>query len=203
MAATLKAEQQNDSILKTISNNWNFDVAKPTPKVQQQLEGWSAWQQYSTELEQKPTGTLTAYRQKAENLINKIAQIKLTIPSDFNKPQVRSRIAVLDTKAKSLHTYIALEVVKCEKITKFITEMTQETNALQSQFDEIIRISEVPRERGEAEMLRARDTTRMANPDNIPMPSIAEPVNSATPPATDTPTRIRTPFKSTKPKTTN
>lgn len=169
-AEMVKVQKRNDSILQEISNNWKFDIPAPQPKVQQHIAGWNEWQQFSSEIEQKPTGTLTAYRQKAESLINKIAQVKITVPPFFNKPQVLSRISVLDTKAKSLYTYMALEVVQCEKITTIIKEITAETTSLQNQFDELIRISEVPKERGEAEMLRARDTTRMANPDNAPEP---------------------------------
>ena len=39
---------------------------------------------------------------------------------------------------------------------------------LQNQFEEIVRKSEIPKEIGEEQMLRALDTSRMANPDIMP-----------------------------------
>ena len=96
-----------------------------------------------------------------------------------------------------------LDIIQCDKILPLIDEITKETTALQDQYDEIIRISEIPKEMGEEEMLRARDTTRMADPDNIPKPSITPPVKDASPASTDVPNRQRHPFKTNKPKSAN
>ena len=203
LAEAKKTEQRNDSILKVVGSNWKFDVPPLTKKVKERIADWNEWERFSNELSQKPTGTLTAYRQKTENLINKVAEVKTTIPPFFDKPQVRGRLTVLDTKIKSLYTYINLDVVQCDKVLRLIDEITEETTALQEQFDEIIRISEIPKEIGEEEMLRARDTTRMANPDNIPQPSITPPVKDAEPASTDVPNRKRRPFKTNKLKSAN
>ncbi|KAF2515453.1 hypothetical protein E0W68_13025 [Flavobacterium salilacus subsp. salilacus] len=203
IAETRKAEQRNDSILKVVSSNWKFDVPPPTQKVKERIKDWNEWERFMHELSQKPTGTLTAYRQKAENLINKVTEVQTTIPPLFNKPQVRGRLAVLDTKVKSLYTYITLDIVQCDKVLPLIDEITEETIALQKQFDEIVRISEIPKEMGEEEMLRARDTARMANPENIPQPSITPPVKDAPPASTDVPNRQRQPIKTNKLKPAN
>ncbi|AXG73872.1 hypothetical protein DVK85_06310 [Flavobacterium arcticum] len=203
LAETRKAEQRNDSIVKVVSSNWHFNVPPLTEKVKERIAGWNEWERFSNELSQKPTGTLTAYKQKAENLINKVAEVKTSIPPFFDKPQVRGRLTVLDTKIKSLYTYMVLDVVQCDKVLLLIAEITEETTALQKQFDEIIRLSEIPKEIGEEQMLRARDTTRMANPDNIPKPSIATPVKDTLPTSTDVPNRQRRPFKTNKLKSEN
>lgn len=170
-AETIRTEKQNDSILKVISENWRFNVPPVTDKVAAQLSGWNEWQQFSSELMQKPTGSLTAYRQKAKNLVVKTEQLKTNIPGFFDKPQVRSRISVLDTKVKSLYTYINVAVIPDKKVVALIKEITHETTSLQNQMNELIIISEIPKEAGEEEMLKALDTVRMANPDLQPQPS--------------------------------
>lgn len=167
-AATLKAEKQNDSILKVISSNWNFNVPPVTPKVASQIGSWNEWAQFNSELSQKPTGSINAYKQKAKNLVNKADLLKNNIPPFFNKPQVRSRIGVLITKIKSLYTYINIDVIPDKKVISIIKEVTHEMTSLQNQFDELIRFSEIPKEFGEEEMIKALDTVRRANPDAIP-----------------------------------
>tara|TARA_Y100000815_G_scaffold180915_1_gene164839 strand:- start:20863 stop:21555 length:693 start_codon:yes stop_codon:yes gene_type:complete len=203
LAATKRIEMKNDSILKVVSNNWNFEVPPLSAKVSERINNWNEWAQLTAEMEQRPTGTITAYRQKAENIINKIQQVKTTIPPFFNKPQLRSRISVLDTKAKALHTYIALDVVQCDKVIALIKDMAKETADIQRQMDEMIRFSEVPKEAGEAEMLRARDTTRLANPEMMAQPTVAPPNQSAPPVNTNIPNRNRQPFNNNKLKPAN
>ncbi|MNJ99441.1 hypothetical protein D3C87_172170 [compost metagenome] len=176
-AETIKAAKQNDSILKVISSNWKFNVPTVTPKVTAQLNTWSEWQQFKNELFQKPTGSITAYKQKTKNLVTKVDQLKNNIPPFFDKPQVRARISVLITKIKSLYTYISIDVIPDKKVVKIINEVTHEMTSLQNQFDEIVRKSEIPKEIGEEEMLRALDTVRMANPDAI------QPVSNTPPPS--------------------
>ena len=203
LAEAKKTEQHNDSILKVISSNWKFDIPPATPKVREHINEWNEWERYLQELMQKPTGTLTAYRQKAENLINKITEVENTVPPYFNKPQVRTRLAVLDTKIKSLYTFINLDIVQCDKVLPLIKEITKETDALQKQLDEIIRINDIPKEIGEEEMLRALDTTRMANPENIPQASVTPPAPNASPASTDIPNRHRQLIKTNKLKSGN
>lgn len=175
LAETLKYQKYNDSILKIIDSHWRFAIPSMNPKTAQQTENWNEWQQFSDELAQKPTGSLTAYRQKTKNLVTKAEQLKSNIPQFFNKPQVRSRIGVIIIKMKSLSTYINLDAIPDKKVTALISEITRETVSMQSQLDELIRISEIPKEMGEEEMLRALDTVRMANPDLIPMPQTSAP----------------------------
>lgn len=174
-AETIKAAKQNDSILKVISENWKFTIAPLNAKVQERLAGWNEWQQFNSELMQRPVGSLNAYRQKTKNLITKTEMLRNNIPEFFNKPQVKSRISVLDTRVKSLSTYINLDVIPDKKIVALISSITHEVNSLQSQMNELVVLKEVPKEMGEDEMLKAMDTVRMANPDAMPQPQTGTP----------------------------
>ncbi|OYQ36738.1 hypothetical protein CHU92_09425 [Flavobacterium cyanobacteriorum] len=186
-AETERTIKRNDSILKVISSNWTFAIPPATEKVEAGINRWNEWKQFKSELAQKPAGGLNAYRQKTKNLVNKADQLRKNIPTMFNKPQVQSRLGVLITKIKSLYTYLNIAVIPDKKVTALIGEITSETIAVQNQMDEIIRLSEVPKEFGEEEMLRALDTTRMANPDRHRQPSTpslqrSSPKFQATPP---------------------
>lgn len=166
----LKAQKHNDSILKIISSNWKFNIPTPNAKVQQELASWTEWHQFKDELAQKPAGSLSAYKHKVNELAESAEQLRNNIPPDFDKPQVRSRIGVLITKVRSLYTYLNLNVAQDKKVVSLINEVNRETISLQNQFDEIIRRSEIRKEAGEEEMLRALDTVRRANPEAQPQP---------------------------------
>ena len=161
----VKTEKQNDSILNVISSNWKFNIPPVSSKAEAKLSGWNEWRQFKAELAEKPKGSLSAYRQKVKTIANKADQLNENIPDFFNKPQVRSRIGVLRTKVRSLYTYTNISVIPDKKVVGLINEITKETTSLQNQFNEIVVLSEVPKEMGEQEMLRALDTVRMANPD--------------------------------------
>jgi len=169
-AETIKTAKLNDSILKIISENWRFNIAPLNPKVEERLSGWNEWQQFNDELAQKPVGSLNAYREKTKTLVTKTELLKTGLPAFFDKPQVRSRISVLDTRMKSLYTYISLDIIPEKKVIQLIGEITHEVTSLQNQMNELIILNEVPKEMGEDEMLKAMDTVRMANPDMMPQP---------------------------------
>jgi len=169
-AETIKTAKLNDSILKVISENWRFNIAPLNPKVEERLSGWNEWQQFNDELAQKPVGSLNAYREKTKTLVTKTELLKTGLPAFFDKPQVRSRISVLDTRMKSLYTYISLDIIPEKKVIQLIGEITHEVTSLQNQMNELIILNEVPKEMGEDEMLKAMDTVRMANPDMMPQP---------------------------------
>lgn len=182
-AEVLRAQKYNDSILKIISSNWKFNIPALNPKVQQQLANWAEWQQFKAELAQKPSGSLEAYKQQTNDLAERAEQLRNNIPPVFDKPQVRSRIGVLITKVRSLYTYLNLNVAQDKKVVSLIKEINRETLSLQGQFDEIVRRSEIRKEVGEEEMLRALDTVRRANPDAQPQTQLqpqSNPLNRVT-----------------------
>ena len=182
IAETQRTIKQNDSILKVISRNWIFDVPPPTAKVIEKIGNWNEWQQFNSELKQKPTGSLSAFRQKTKVLVNKADQIKNNLPPFFNKPQVQARMDVLITKIKSLYTYISIETIPDKKVISIINDINHEIRALQNQLDEIVRFSEIKKEEGEEQMLRALDTVRLANPGTIPLQSTLPQARQLPPP---------------------
>ena len=176
-AEIIRAQKANDSILNILSRNWQFNVPPATPKVQERIASWNEWQQFKNELNEKPTGSISAYRTKVKTLALRVDQLKNNIPPFFDKPAVRSRISVLITKIKSLYTYINITVVPEKKVITLIDEITKETASLQNQLNEIVLFSEIPVETREKEMLKALDTTWHTNPDvmNPQSPGQTEP----------------------------
>lgn len=162
MADSDKAAKHNDSVFAIINQNWKFNIPPAAPKVQANISSWQRWRVFNQELQQKPKSSLTAFRLKAKNLSAKADSLSVGIPTMFDKPAVKSRISTLNTKLKSLDTYISLEYIPTKKVITIIQDISTEVISIQNQMNEIIVKSEIPKEEGEAIMLQALDTTRHA-----------------------------------------
>jgi hypothetical protein len=160
-----KIAQKNEAVFKNISKMWQFQFPSARPEVTATLNTWNAWRQFEIELLQKPKSTLSAFQLKTKNIATKADALVTTIPFEYNKPQVLSRIAALNTKLKSLEMYLHLNVIPEQKVAKLIPEINEEIKGLYSQWDEIIIKKAIPKEIGEDVMLQALDTTRNARPD--------------------------------------
>jgi hypothetical protein len=159
-----KIAQKNEAVFKNISKMWQFQFPSARPEVTATLNTWNTWRQFEIELLQKPKSTLSAFQLKTKNIATKADALVTTIPFEYNKPQVLSRIAALNTKLKSLEMYLHLNVIPEQKIAKLIPEINEEIKGLYSQWDEIIIKKAIPKEIGEDLMLQALDTTRNARP---------------------------------------
>jgi hypothetical protein len=159
-----KIAQKNEAVFKNISKMWQFQFPSARPEVTATLNTWNAWRQFEIELLQKPKSTLSAFQLKTKNIATKADALVTTIPFEYNKPQVLSRIAALNTKLKSLEMYLHLNVIPEQKVAKLIPEINEEIKGLCSQWDEIIIKKAIPKEIGEDLMLQALDTTRNARP---------------------------------------
>lgn len=159
-----KIAQKNEAVFNNISKMWQFQFPSARPEVTATLNTWNAWRQFEIELLQKPKSTLSAFQLKTKNIVTKADALVTTIPFEYNKPQVLSRIAALNTKLKSLEMYLHLNVIPEQKIAKLIPEINEEIKGLYSQWDEIIIKKAIPKEIGEDLMLQALDTTRNARP---------------------------------------
>ena len=95
-----------------------------------------------------------------KKLSENVAKLTTTIPSAYNKPEIKSRISVLKTKINALDLYIHLDEIPTNKIILVIKETNIELASLQAQFDEIVRKTTIPKEEGELDMIRMLDTTR-------------------------------------------
>ncbi|MQP25146.1 hypothetical protein GFJ94_08720 [Flavobacterium sp. LMO8] len=162
-----KVAQRNEAVFKNISKMWQFHFPSPRPEVNATLNKWNEWRQFEIEMLQKPQSTLTAFQMKAKNLSSKADTLALSIPIEYNKPQILSRITTLNTKLKSLETFINLRVIPEQRIAKLIPEINEEIKGLYNQWDEIIIKKAIPKEIGEELMLQALDTTRNAKGVNF------------------------------------
>jgi len=67
---------------------------------------------------------------------------------------------------RSLELYMNLDDIPDEKVIYFINEINRQLASIEMQLEELIRKSEVPKEQGEADLLRMLDTSRAVK--NIP-----------------------------------
>ena len=146
---------------------WQFNFPNARPEVNATLNKWNEWRQFEIEMLQKPQSTLSAFQMKTRNLSSKADTLAITVPLEYNKPQILSRITTLNTKLKSLETFMNLRVIPEQRIAKLIPEINEEIKGLYKQWDEIIIKKAIPKEIGEELMLQALDTTRNANPDEM------------------------------------
>jgi len=157
-----KIAKKNEAVFKNISKMWQFNFPNARPEVKSILNGWNEWRQFEIELSQKPKSTLSAFKMKIKNVSSKADTLVISIPMEYNKPQILSRITTLNTKLKSLETFMNLEVIPQQKVAKLIPEINEEISGLYNQWNEIVIKKAIPKEIGEELMLQALDTTRNA-----------------------------------------
>lgn len=157
-----KESERNEAVFKSISKEWQFTFPKAKPEAEAALSDWNKWQQFKSELEQKPRTSILAFQMKIKNVASKADSLHLNVPEGFNNPQVRSRLITLNTKINSLNTYMHLQLIPEKKISQLIKEINSEIKGFYTQLDEVIIKKAIPKEIGEDEMIRALDTTRMA-----------------------------------------
>ncbi|WP_052705281.1 hypothetical protein [Flavobacterium sp. 316] len=181
---SIKINQKRDAVFKSISKKWLFVFPENTnSEIKETISNWNEWQQFKRELEEKPKTSLLAFQMKVKNVSKKSDSLSLTVPENFNIPQVRSRLVTLNTKIKSLDTYIHLGEIPEKRILTLITEINEEIKGVYTQWDEVVIKKAIPKEIGEDDMIRALDTTRLANKkfqdeiienENKPKPELEE-----------------------------
>ena len=156
----LKTLEKSELIFEQINKNWNFKEVNTTEEVESILKNWNQWNDFSTELEQKPKSSINAFRKKAIALSKKAEDLNKNIPEKFNNPQVKSRISIIVTQLHALDLYINLDKIPADKVVSIIPNVNKGLQSLQAQFQEILRKEKIPMEQGEADMIRMLDTTR-------------------------------------------
>lgn len=160
LAANQKEAERAEATFAKIDQSWRFE-AQPANPTSQELTGiWSAWREFLNELSQKPTTSIGAFRKKAQTLSLRVDKLRTNIPLKYDKPEIRSRISVLATKVHALDLFLSVNQIDSEQVTTLIGEINIHVRSLQEQFDEIVRKSRIPREEGEADMIRMLDTSR-------------------------------------------
>lgn len=168
LADQQKEAQKKEIIFENINKGWIFSNPQLSPITQSKLNNWMQWRAFVTELNQKPKSSIGAFQKKVDLMSKKVIDLNNNIPSDFYKPQIVSRIAVLTTKIKALDLYIHLQQIPDKKVVQFIQESNIEIQSLVLQFEEIVRRSQIQREEGEPDFIKMKDTTRA-----IPTPKIS------------------------------
>lgn len=163
--AQVKQEKKKEEVFNTINKNWNFNGNPINASSQNLVQNWAEWRTFLKEIDQKPKSSVGAFQKKAKVLSKKAAELNNNLPSNYNKPEVRSRISALTVKINSLNLFINLQNIPQEKVIALIPEINQALQSLQLQFSEIDQKSQIKMEDGEAEMIKMLDTTR-AIPSN-------------------------------------
>jgi hypothetical protein len=160
LAEQKKEAQKKDVIFNAINQAWNFKIPTMENGAQAVANNWIEWRSFVNEINLKPKTTIGAFQKKSSTLSKKVTELGNNIPSKYNVPQIKSRIAVLTTKIKSLDLYIHLNQIPEKKVIAILSEITTEITSLQMQMQEIIRKSLIPREEGEPDIIKMKDTSR-------------------------------------------
>jgi len=177
LADTLRDTKKKELIFTNIKKGWNFFDTPINETSESYMKTWPQWREFMEELAKKPKKTITEFQKKSKALSTKVMALNSNIPTQFDTPQIRSRIATLITQVRMLDLYINLTDISDKKVTKLIAEINIELVSLQRQMDKIVEKSKIPMESGENELLQMiLDTTRA-----IPSGNPAMPVNPTSP----------------------
>lgn len=158
----VEMEKKNAIAFNKINDAWKITFPPVSQEVQFEISKWKQWNVFEQDLKQKPKTSISAFKLKVESLAKKSDSLDLTVPTRFNKPQVRSRIIAMKTKIQALDTYFSLDIIPQDKVDVLIKEINKELIAFYSQCQELVVKSKIPFEVGEKEMISALDTTRNA-----------------------------------------
>ena len=155
-----KEAQKKEVVFNNINRGWVFDISPIEPVTQDKINNWMEWRAFLTEINQKPKSTIGAFQKKASALSKKVVDLNNNIPAEFNKPQIKARIAVITTKIKSMDLFIHLNQIPSGKVVKLISEINTEIDYFQLQLEEIVKRSQIPMEEGESDLIMMKDTAR-------------------------------------------
>ena len=155
-----KDAKKQAKIFATINNGWHFNTIPANPTAAQARNSWPEWRNLFDELSQKPKSTIGAFQKKAKMLSKKAADLNTKIPTDYDRPEIKSRISALTTRINMLNLYINLDAIPAQKVVALIPEINTELVAIQAQMDEIVRKRNIPLEEGESEIIRMSNPSR-------------------------------------------
>lgn len=167
LAENAKEAKKNEKIFNNINKAWIF-IDEPINEVSEQnVKGWTEWRDFLKEIGDKPRKTIGAFQKKSTAISKKVIALNNNIPSQFNQPQIKARIAILITKVKMMDLFIHLNQIPDDKVAFLIGEINKELVSLERQMDKIVEKAKIPKEEGEADFLKMLDTTR-AIPNSAP-----------------------------------
>jgi hypothetical protein len=157
---SIKDIKKKELIFSIIDKAWVFNAKPINETSRASALTWNDWRAFLDELDQKPKKTIGAFQKKSAELSKKVMALNNLIPVEFNKPEIKARIAILITKVRMLDLYIHLSEIPEQKVIALIPEINIQLVALQNQMDKIVKKSKIPLEEGESELLRMLDTAR-------------------------------------------
>lgn len=163
----LRAQQHVDSVFTLLEKNWNFRVPVIPASVEEEIEDWKQWADFAEEIKLKPVASVGAFQKKIEKLNSTSNVLRIDIPEKFNKPEIRSRITVINNTFNNLDMYLNVKPIPIEKIEELLPQVNKQLISLIDKMEELKIKSVIPKEIGEEDMLRALDTIRHANPELI------------------------------------
>ncbi len=166
-----KETKKRELLFSNINRDWVFYDTPINTTSEASVSNWNEWRVFMTELAKKPKRTIVAFQAKAKDLSKKAMALNDNIPSEFNKPQIKSRISTLITKVRLLDLFIHLNTIPDKKVKVLISEINTELVSLQRQMDKIVEKSKIPIEEGESDLVKMMDTTR-AIPNSVIDPNL-------------------------------
>lgn len=157
---TQKDAKKKELIFSNIDKGWVFNAKPINATSQANTLSWNEWRSFLAELEQKPRKTIGAFQKKSTEISKKATALNDFIPAEYNKPQIKSRIAILITKVRMLDLYIHLKDIPDQKVIALIPEINTALISLQNQMDKMVQKSKIPLEEGESDLIKMLDTTR-------------------------------------------
>lgn len=157
---SIKDIKKKELIFSIIEKGWVFNAQPINETSRSSALAWNEWRSFLTELDQQPKKTIGAFQKKSAELSKKVMALNTLIPVEFDKPQIKARIAILITKVRMLDLYLHLKDIPEQKVIALIPEINIQLVALQNQMDKIVIKSKIPLEEGESELLKMLDTTR-------------------------------------------
>jgi hypothetical protein len=159
-----KAQAARNLVLSEIKSGWHFHTPHLRPDTQDKLRNWAELRQFNSEIMQTPGSSIGGFQQKAKSLSKKALELNKSIPAEFDKPEVKSRIAALTTKINQINLYLNIREIPAKKISTLVADADDAWSALYREMNEIIQKSKIPLEEGESDILMMQDPSR-AIPD--------------------------------------
>lgn len=155
-----RQNKKSELIFSNINKGWVFYDTPINTTSETTVASWSDLRVFFAELAVKPKKTIGAFQKKSKALSEKVMALNENIPSQFNKPQIKSRVSTLITKVRLLDLFLNLDKIPDQKVIVLVSEINAELVSLQRQMDKIVERSKIPVEEGESELMKMMDTSR-------------------------------------------
>ena len=135
-----------------IVEKWNSQLYKPNTAVNRITRDWDDYNLLWFELSHHPQPSLGGIRQKTTAIVKKTEKLLTTLPKGYNNQEIRSRIAVVFTKAQMLESRAYADYLNTDKIVTYQLELVEAFNQFQKQLERTSAKSQINFEEGELEM---------------------------------------------------